>query len=77
MAAKYGKVRVAELLLERQAHPNAAGKVSVGLAWSGESMVLLVNSLGCWWPTVQGEQPLDRATFPGGPAAERVFPKVP
>lgn len=30
VAAKYGKVRVAELLLERNAHPNAAGKVSLG-----------------------------------------------
>lgn len=29
VAAKYGKVRVAELLLERDAHPNAAGKVSL------------------------------------------------
>lgn len=29
MAAKYGKVRVAELLLEHDAHPNAAGKVSL------------------------------------------------
>lgn len=28
VAAKYGKVRVAELLLEHDAHPNAAGKVS-------------------------------------------------
>lgn len=27
MAAKYGKVDVAELLLERGANPNAAGKV--------------------------------------------------
>lgn len=31
MAAKYGKVRVAEVLLERGAHPNAAGKVSPNL----------------------------------------------
>ena len=29
MAAKYGKVRVAQLLLERGAHPDAAGKVSL------------------------------------------------
>lgn len=29
VAAKYGKARVAEVLLERDAHPNAAGKVSV------------------------------------------------
>lgn len=28
VAAKYGKVDVAELLLARDAHPNAAGKVS-------------------------------------------------
>lgn len=28
VAAKYGKVDVAELLLEHDAHPNAAGKVS-------------------------------------------------
>lgn len=28
MASKYGKVDVAELLLERGANPNAAGKVS-------------------------------------------------
>lgn len=32
MAAKYGKVRVAELLLERDAHPNAAGKVSLNFS---------------------------------------------
>lgn len=32
VAAKYGKVRVAELLLERDAHPNAAGKVSMPLS---------------------------------------------
>lgn len=31
VAAKYGKVRVAELLLEHDAHPNAAGKVSWSL----------------------------------------------
>lgn len=31
MAAKYGKARVAEVLLERGAHPNAAGKVSLSL----------------------------------------------
>lgn len=31
VAAKYGKARVAEVLLERDAHPNAAGKVSVPL----------------------------------------------
>lgn len=29
MAAKYGKVDVAELLLERGANPNAAGKVCI------------------------------------------------
>lgn len=29
VAAKYGKARVAEVLLERDAHPNAAGKVSM------------------------------------------------
>ena len=29
VAAKYGKVRMAELLLEHDAHPNAAGKVSL------------------------------------------------
>lgn len=29
VAAKYGKARVAEVLLERDAHPNAAGKVSL------------------------------------------------
>lgn len=29
VAAKYGKVRLAELLLERDAHPNAAGKVNL------------------------------------------------
>jgi hypothetical protein len=34
VAAKYGKVRVAELLLERDAHPNAAGKVSLSLLCS-------------------------------------------
>lgn len=28
VAAKYGKVRLAEVLLERDAHPNAAGKVN-------------------------------------------------
>lgn len=31
VAAKYGKVRLAELLLERDAHPNAAGKVNPNL----------------------------------------------
>ena len=29
VAAKYGKVRMAELLLEHDAHPNAAGTVSL------------------------------------------------
>lgn len=29
VAAKYGKVRLAELLLEHDAHPNAAGKVNL------------------------------------------------
>ena len=29
MAAKYGKVFMTELLLEHDAHPNAAGKVSL------------------------------------------------
>lgn len=32
MAAKYGKVRMAELLLERNAQPNAAGKVSLNFS---------------------------------------------
>ena len=39
MAAKYGKVRVAELLLERDAHPNAAGKVSLNPALPCSSQV--------------------------------------
>jgi hypothetical protein len=41
VAAKYGKVRLAELLLEHDAHPNAAGKVNLhsplGLEGMGQS----------------------------------------
>jgi len=58
VAAKYGKVDVAELLLARDAHPNAAGKVSVapvavgGVVCYGERLCLT-----CLCPLCSPERP--------------------
>ena len=76
VAAKYGKVRMAELLLEHDAHPNAAGKVSltsrsiwgqgsgvrVEPGWR-RSFPRVVASLPCEWVATRGEWPLGALIF--------------
>lgn len=84
VAAKYGKARMAELLLERDAHPNAAGKVCLTLRpiWgqgSGvraepgwrRSFTRVVASLPCDQAAARGEWPLGGLIFLTMPCPSR------
>lgn len=50
VAAKYGKVQVAKLLLEWAAHPNAAGKVSLNSLPLRLENRTTINITACEWP---------------------------